>query len=415
MPAQPKPILASHSVYTELILDLDKNMERSKDTLAFLKNNPLFKDFSDEELSLLIPLMHEASFSSGSYLVHEGERGDELFLLKEGEVEIIKKEKIQETPHRIAVFGAGSCIGEMALIDSALRSASVRAITPVNSYALSISRLHSLSKEHFDYSKLMNSLAGHLTQRLRDTNEKVVSSLQAEVESSDKRNQIGHVLIVLSILLYLYALSLKGISIFFAERAILSLFSDLCLFLFGVGMIFVIMKNTYPLSFYGISLRNWCKYALESAYWTLFLLAAITLLKWILIQTIPEFRKYPLIDPFGMSHLSGNLWKVVLLEMEYLLFIPLQELICRGGFQSCFQNFFTGRHHMFWAILITNLYFSFFHLHQTYLFALSAFLLGLFWGWIYLRQGTLVGPCVSHILVGIWAFMILDCQAFFIF
>jgi membrane protease YdiL (CAAX protease family) len=40
--------------------------------------------------------------------------------------------------------------------------------------------------------------------------------------------------------------------------------------------------------------------------------------------------------------------------------------------------------------------------------ALTAFVAGLFWGWLYARQRSLVGVSISHVLLGFWAFEVVD-------
>ena len=38
----------------------------------------------------------------------------------------------------------------------------------------------------------------------------------------------------------------------------------------------------------------------------------------------------------------------------------------------------------------------------------AAFAAGLFWGWLYARQRALAGVSVSHIVLGFWAFEVVD-------
>ncbi|PON16315.1 hypothetical protein C2W62_19100 [Candidatus Entotheonella serta] len=40
-------------------------------------------------------------------------------------------------------------------------------------------------------------------------------------------------------------------------------------------------------------------------------------------------------------------------------------------------------------------------------FSVATFFFGLFWGWLYARHGTLIGPIISHALLGFWALYIL--------
>jgi CRP-like cAMP-binding protein len=60
---------------------------------------------------------------AGSVIFSEGDEGDHMFLVLEGEVEISLSGKV------VATAGPGEIAGEMALIDSNIRSATVKALT----------------------------------------------------------------------------------------------------------------------------------------------------------------------------------------------------------------------------------------------------------------------------------------------
>ncbi len=64
------------------------------------------------------------SLSPGEVIFNEGDKGDLLYVLLEGSVEIRVGEVVVETAERGAIFG------EMALIDDSPRSASAIAATP---------------------------------------------------------------------------------------------------------------------------------------------------------------------------------------------------------------------------------------------------------------------------------------------
>ena len=60
------------------------------------------------------------------------------------------------------------------------------------------------------------------------------------------------------------------------------------------------------------------------------------------------------------------------------------------------------------AIVLSNVVFSVTHLHLGWICALSSFIPGLFWGWMYYRQRSLVGVSISHVLIGVWLMDVLD-------
>jgi CRP-like cAMP-binding protein len=64
-----------------------------------------------------------ATFKPGETIFSEGDRGDQMYVIRKGEVEIERDGKIVET------LSAGGIFGEMALIDGSPRAASARAKT----------------------------------------------------------------------------------------------------------------------------------------------------------------------------------------------------------------------------------------------------------------------------------------------
>jgi CRP/FNR family cyclic AMP-dependent transcriptional regulator len=64
-----------------------------------------------------------ATFASGDIIFAKGEKGDKMYLIRSGEVEIERDGKIIET------LSPGGIFGEMALIDGSPRAATARAKT----------------------------------------------------------------------------------------------------------------------------------------------------------------------------------------------------------------------------------------------------------------------------------------------
>jgi membrane protease YdiL (CAAX protease family) len=123
------------------------------------------------------------------------------------------------------------------------------------------------------------------------------------------------------------------------------------------------------------------------------------LLKMLLVATVPAMHGQPIFKMFAAGE-SFNPW----LALAYVLFVPFQELIYRGGVQGALEHFLTGRWRSWMAILGSNVIFSAGHLYISAGLAATAFVAGLFWGWLYSRQRGLAGVSVSHVLLGFFAF-----------
>ena len=86
---------------------------------------PLFEGLSKKELRLVAQLSTYLEEPEGTVLTREGDPGHEFIIVLDGEVEVLLGDKL------IATRGAGTYIGEIALLDHRPRTATVVAKTPV--------------------------------------------------------------------------------------------------------------------------------------------------------------------------------------------------------------------------------------------------------------------------------------------
>lgn len=77
----------------------------------------------------------QLEFQKGEYIFREGDRGNKLFIITSGEVEISKKVDDEEVP--LATLKTGSVFGEMALVGGGYRSANAKAVTRVACFVMS--------------------------------------------------------------------------------------------------------------------------------------------------------------------------------------------------------------------------------------------------------------------------------------
>ncbi|OGQ90605.1 MAG: hypothetical protein A2289_06450 [Deltaproteobacteria bacterium RIFOXYA12_FULL_58_15] len=134
--------------------------------IAILKRIPFFSHLSYNELVKVVGLTQLARVKAGDVFITEGEPGDELYVVLAGDVQVIKGEQV------IVNLNAGAHIGEMALIDNAPRSASVRAQSDVNLLVMRREEFFSIIRsEPVIATKLLWSFVQVLSGRLRDTNE----------------------------------------------------------------------------------------------------------------------------------------------------------------------------------------------------------------------------------------------------
>ncbi|MEZ4439444.1 MAG: cyclic nucleotide-binding domain-containing protein [Polyangiaceae bacterium] len=111
---------------------------RVREDLAALWRMPLFHDMSYPELLELIEAANDVLLERDQIVVTEGEESDSLYVIADGSV------RIERAGQALATLGPGCHFGEMAVLTSRPRSATVRANGPARLIAFSRAAIHDL-------------------------------------------------------------------------------------------------------------------------------------------------------------------------------------------------------------------------------------------------------------------------------
>ena len=103
--------------------------------LLALRKVPLFTGLSLDRLQVIHQLTQESEYLRGECVVREGDPGDDLFVLLEGELEIYKSHGSSEQ-RLLSTLTPVGYMGEMAILDGSARSAT--AIASKDSRLLSL-------------------------------------------------------------------------------------------------------------------------------------------------------------------------------------------------------------------------------------------------------------------------------------
>ena len=120
-----------------------------------LKSLPLFEGVSDDDLEKIAPFVSEVSVSEGKHLVEEGDYAYEFMAIEEGTAEVRRGDQM------LAELGPGDFFGEMGLIDSERRNATVVAMTG----------LRLITLDQWDMKRLEKAIPS-AAARIRETVEK---------------------------------------------------------------------------------------------------------------------------------------------------------------------------------------------------------------------------------------------------
>ena len=97
---------------------------------------PLFAGLGSAELDRLVASMLVTRYSAGDVIVEQGAEGDRFFVIVDGTVEVVRSDIEAGHDQILAELHDGDFFGEMALLDRVPRTATVRALSPVETYTL---------------------------------------------------------------------------------------------------------------------------------------------------------------------------------------------------------------------------------------------------------------------------------------
>ena len=108
------------------------------------------------------------AYTDGQIIIHQGEMGDCMYVIQEGEVEVLQVTNGHEI--HLAQLKAGDFFGEMAIFEREVRSATVRALGSVR--ILTIDQKNFLRRIHQDPS-LAYRMVQVMSHRIREMNKEI--------------------------------------------------------------------------------------------------------------------------------------------------------------------------------------------------------------------------------------------------
>lgn len=142
-----------------------------------LRSVAIFKDLDDGELARVSEVCREQHFVSGEYIFREGEAGNRLYLIVEGEVRI-SRDVPGSGEEALAVLKPGSVFGEMAVFNRSERSTDAISNGGTKCITISRSDFELLLDFNRDLAyKVLWSVVRLLSVRLRSTNDSLKSFL----------------------------------------------------------------------------------------------------------------------------------------------------------------------------------------------------------------------------------------------
>lgn len=377
------------------------------------KNYEVFQNFSDIEKDEILSYMKTKDFPNGSQIITEGESTSDLFFIEKGEVEITSYNKNEKEILTLAKLGEGDLFGELAVIDNKPRSNSAIAQGNVTVSMIPGDKIKDfLKKEHY-FEKFTKGVIITLSSRLRKGNILSSKLLEDQIKINKKKILASNFAVLMICIITIYFFLFK-----FAIDAIKKLgsstdISSVSLIILLTAILLFIKKTHQPWSQFGFNLKNLKKNLASTFLYTAPILALIVIGKWLIIKWIPEYHHLPLFSLGSMavtSHTISEKELTWMLASYVFISSPIQEVIFRGALQSLFLMFLETKNKLLWTLICTNVFFSMMHLVISTSLAIVVFTLGVFWGWLFHKNQSIISPIFSHCLIGTWAFFIVGIQ-----
>jgi len=147
--------------------------------MQLLSSCYLFKGLSEPQFHGLLEITKQVRAQKGQFLMHEGQKGEEVFVLKQGAVELLTRVNDDlvnndfELP--IAILRTpGDCSGTSSLVEPYIYSLSARCFEDSELLVIQYTDLKNLIlADHELGCTLMKNLAKHLLDRLKETRQEL--------------------------------------------------------------------------------------------------------------------------------------------------------------------------------------------------------------------------------------------------
>lgn len=127
-----------------------RSPEFKEDALSFLSSNPLFFDLDKEEVASFLPILQLKCYMPGQVVVRQGEPGNDFFMIRQGRARVFAKND-KGIELRLSDLRRGDFFGEKALLENKVRTATVKALTALETLVLGRADFERHIKEHLTF------------------------------------------------------------------------------------------------------------------------------------------------------------------------------------------------------------------------------------------------------------------------
>ena len=138
-----------------------------KDLMSVLHEMAIFSGLGQADILLISSHLQTENFRKGAEIVKQGDVGSKLYIIKSGKVEVSVSGDVDGMERIVARLGEGDYFGEVALVGDVLRTATCRATTSLEIWALSKRDFNQFVRTYLDLPEKLDSAVGIMTMLKR--------------------------------------------------------------------------------------------------------------------------------------------------------------------------------------------------------------------------------------------------------
>ena len=151
--------------------------------IALLQDMPIFGGLRRATLAFILEHCPIVTRHAGEAFFREGDDGDQLYVLEQGEAVVLKSWR--GTDVVVRNLNTGDCFGEMAVMDHCRRSATVKAVQDCSAIEISAANLYRVYGHDLkEFAMIQMNMGREVSRRLREANERLFHATAGQPDRS---------------------------------------------------------------------------------------------------------------------------------------------------------------------------------------------------------------------------------------
>jgi CheY-like chemotaxis protein/membrane protease YdiL (CAAX protease family) len=392
--------------------------------VTFLEASPTLATLTRKEVELIAKGARTAHYPENTIIDGEEFGDTRLPVITWGEAEMLQSAQLpdgEEVEHRVVLLEAGNLLGTFNFISPPAGQSypKVRTTRSTEVVVLEFADEDPNSELSVIRDKVKMAIGTIMSQRINYSDKALAISLTHRLAENELKRTAGGYVITMACLLGFYTLAMRGLVGSELKGAARAISSTTMILIFAMPLFVILRKGPIKAHKLGLTFQGARTAVIDAVKLSFVFVVMLIAAKALLVAYVPAFHDgmvFEFSQTFTRYTPAGDFdWLFYALNVcVYALVVPVQEIIARCGLQSLLVEFLYGsdRRRAITAILASNIVFAAAHSHLNVGFAAVTFVGGLFFGWVFHRNRSIVGVSVAHFMLGGTAMFALGLEAF---